>query len=72
MAAESIFVELSLILVIAVGISLIVRALKQPPTIGYILAGILVSPHFLNLVKSVESITAFAHMGVAVLLFMLA
>ncbi|MBU0466925.1 MAG: cation:proton antiporter [Nanoarchaeota archaeon] len=70
MIVDSIFVELSVILVIALAISLIVRAMKQPPIIGYILAGIIVSPYFLNLVKSAESMGAFAHMGVAVLLFM--
>lgn len=67
---ESIFVELSIILAVALGVSLVMKLLKQPLIIGYIIAGIIASPHFLNLIGSVESITTFAHMGVAVLLFM--
>lgn len=67
---EGIFVEISVIVVIAVVISVIVRALKMPLIIGYILAGIIVSPYFFNLVSSGESIQTFASMGVAILLFM--
>lgn len=71
MVAESaIFIEISLMVIIAVVVSSLVRALRQPAIIGYILAGIIVSPYFLDLVKSAESVTAFAQIGVSVLLFM--
>lgn len=47
------------------------RLLKQPLIIGHIATGILVSPLLLNLVRpGNESFEAFAHMGVAILLFM--
>ncbi len=67
---DNVFVELSIILVIAVAVSLILRMLKQPLIIGYIISGILVSPYFFNLLKSVDSIEIFAKMGISVLLFM--
>ena len=68
---DNVFVELSLVLVIAVVVSGIMRLLKQPLIIGHIATGIIVSPIFLNLVRSGnDSFEAFAHMGVAILLFM--
>ncbi len=70
MATESIFIQLSVIILIAVGISFIVRIFKQPLILGYIITGILVSKYFLNLVGSIQNVETFAKMGVAVLLFM--
>ncbi|MBI2452153.1 cation:proton antiporter [Candidatus Pacearchaeota archaeon] len=70
MAAESLFVELSVIVIIALVVASIARALKQPLVVGYIITGVLVSPYFFDLVKSTESIETFGEIGVAVLLFM--
>ena len=67
---ESIFIELGIIIIMAVVISAIMRLLKQPLIIGYIITGILVSPPFFNLIKSQISLSAFADMGIALLLFM--
>lgn len=68
---EHVFVQLALVLVVAVVISGVMRLLKQPLIIGHIATGILVSPLVLNLVHAGnESFEAFAHMGVAILLFM--
>jgi len=64
-----IFIELSIIIGITLLISGIIRLLKQPLIIGYILTGIIVSPYFLNIVRSTETITVFSQMGVALLLF---
>ncbi len=68
--AISIFIELSIIIIIAVVVAGIMRLLKQPLIIGYILTGIIVSPYFLNIVKSTDAIATFSHIGVALLLFM--
>ncbi len=68
--AITIFVELSIIIIIAVVIASIMRLLKQPLIIGYILTGIIVSPYFLNIVKSTEAIATFAQIGITLLLFM--
>ena len=64
-----VFIELSIIIAITVLIAGIMRLLKQPLIIGYILAGIIVSPYFLNIVKSTETISVFSQIGVTFLLF---
>ncbi len=64
-----IFIELSIIIGITVLITGIMRLLKQPLIIGYILTGIIVSPYFLNIVRSTETIAVFSQIGVALLLF---
>src|SRR3989338_2545747 len=66
---ENIFIELSLIITLAVVISAIMRLFKQPLIIGYIITGVIASPYFLNLVKSKDEISTFAQLGVALLLF---
>ena len=64
-----IFIELSIIIGITVLIAGIMRLLKQPLIIGYILAGIIVSPYFLDIVQSTETIKVFSQIGIALLLF---
>ena len=64
-----IFIELGIVIGIAVIVSGIMRLLKQPLIIGYILTGILVSPYFLGIVKSTDTLTVFSQIGVAFLLF---
>ncbi len=64
-----VFIELSIIIGITVLITGIMRLLKQPLIIGYILSGIIISPYFLNVIRSTETITIFSQIGVALLLF---
>jgi Kef-type K+ transport system membrane component KefB len=64
-----VFLELSLIIAITVFTAGLMKLLKQPLIIGYILAGIIVSPYFLNIVKSTETISIFSQIGVTLLLF---
>ncbi len=64
-----VFVELSLILGLTVLVSALMRLLRQPLIIGYIITGILVSPYFLNLISYTEVFAVFSHIGVALLLF---
>lgn len=66
---EQVFVNLSLILIIAVGISVVMKLLRQPLIIGYILTGIFVGPYFLNLLSSSVTLGVFSQIGVALLLF---
>jgi Kef-type K+ transport system membrane component KefB len=63
------FVQISALLAIAVIISLIMRLLKQPLIIGYILAGLFVGPSFLGLIDNAESLETFSSFGIALLLF---
>ena len=67
--ALNIFIEISIILVLATVIAAVMRILKQPAIIGYILTGVIVSPFFLNLIKSQDTLVIFSQIGVAFLLF---
>jgi Kef-type K+ transport system membrane component KefB len=64
-----IFIEIGIIIFIATIVSLLMRFLKQPLVIGYILTGILVGPYLLNLVQSSDYIELFSKFGIAILLF---
>ena len=65
----TIFLELSIIIMIAAFVSFIMKLLKQPLVIGYILAGIVVGPYFLNILHSTEYIELFSKIGITILLF---
>lgn len=65
----SIFVELSLILVLATVIAGIMRLFKQPLIMGYILTGFLIGPLALGFVESTETVQIFSEFGIAILLF---
>jgi Kef-type K+ transport system membrane component KefB len=65
----NLFIELAVIVVIATVVSLVMRALRQPLVVGYILTGIIVGPYVLNMVQSTEYIELFSKIGIATLLF---
>lgn len=65
------FEELTLVIVFAVAVSLIMRALRQPLMIGHILTGVLVGPAVFDILHSTETIEIFAEFGVALLLFII-
>lgn len=71
MHSGDIFTELSLVLVIVAGISVVMRLLKQPLILGYILAGIVVSPIALDLIHAKEAFEGFSEIGIALLLFII-
>lgn len=66
---ESIFVELSIIIILAVAVSGLMKLLRQPLIIGYIITGIFAGPLLLNIVKSTEMVATFSRFGVVFLLF---
>ncbi|MBU0530303.1 MAG: cation:proton antiporter [Nanoarchaeota archaeon] len=66
---NEIFVEIAVILILAIGISTIMRIFKQPMIIGYIITGILAGPYLLNVVHSEDIVTTFSKIGIAFLLF---
>ncbi|HJQ08100.1 MAG TPA: cation:proton antiporter [Candidatus Saccharimonadales bacterium] len=68
---QSIFYQLSLVLVLATVISLIFRALKQPLIIGYIVTGFLAGPSLLGLIHDHEAFESFSQIGIALLLFII-
>ncbi|OHA88906.1 MAG: hypothetical protein A3C70_01995 [Candidatus Zambryskibacteria bacterium RIFCSPHIGHO2_02_FULL_43_14] len=67
----TVFVELSLILVLATAVSLVVKFLKQPLIVGYIAVGILVGPYALDILQAREEIELFSKIGVSILLFII-
>lgn len=68
---QTIFYQLSIILVIAAVVSLIVRTFRQPLIIGYILTGILVGPSVLAIVSNHEAFESFSQIGITLLLFII-
>lgn len=68
--AHDLFLELSLVIAIAAGVSLIMRLLKQPLIIGYIITGLLVGPTVFDLVTESEALAVFSDIGIALLLFL--
>jgi len=64
-----IFVEISVIVVIATVVSIIFRLFRQPLIIGYIATGILVGPYALNLLQAHAEVELFSKIGIAILLF---
>lgn len=68
---EHIFLELTLIIGLASGLSIFFRYLKQPPILAYILTGIIIGPLALFKIESGEVIESLAQIGITLLLFML-
>jgi Kef-type K+ transport system membrane component KefB/Trk K+ transport system NAD-binding subunit len=64
-----IFLEISKIIGLATLVAIIIRFLKQPLIIGYILAGIIAGPFLLRIITSFEVLSIFSQIGVAMLLF---
>jgi Kef-type K+ transport system membrane component KefB/Trk K+ transport system NAD-binding subunit len=67
---HELFIELSLIIAVGAIVSIIMRVLRQPLIIGYILTGLIVGPTILNIVTSGETLTVFSDLGIALLLFL--
>jgi len=63
------FTEFGIILVVATGIALVMRLLRQPLIIGHIITGIIVGPLLFNLIQSDEIFQLFSEIGIAFLLF---
>lgn len=71
MHSQDIFTELSLVLVIVAIIAILVRILRQPLILGYILSGIVVGPVFLDIINAKEAFEGFSQIGIALLLFII-
>src|SRR3989304_5072078 len=64
-----VFNQISLIILIVLAVSLIIRILKQPLIIGYIISGIIAGPFFLGILPGIDAIGIFSEFGIAFLLF---
>lgn len=68
---SDIFRELSILIAVGAGVSFVMRLIKQPLIIGYILTGLIVGPSALHIVKDSHTIELFAQIGIALLLFII-
>lgn len=66
-----VFTQLSVVIVIAAVMAYVMRLLKQPLLVGYILTGILVGPGLLHLVEDKQAFETFSEIGIALLLFII-
>ena len=64
------FEEIALLLVMATGIGLLGMLLRQPLIVGFLAVGLLAGPSALDVVHSEAQIELLAHLGIAVLLFL--
>lgn len=64
-----VFSEISLLLVFSAVVAMIMRFLRQPLLVGYILTGILVGPAVFGFVNNPETIRVMGEFGIALLLF---
>ena len=69
MIVESIFTELSIIIIIAVLVSWLMKSLRQPIIIGHIITGIIAGPLLLNVVHSTDIVGTLSQFGIIFLLF---
>lgn len=65
----SVFIELSLLLALTTLVTLIIKKLKQPLVVGYIISGIVAGPYFLNVLKAEDELELFSKVGIVFLLF---
>jgi len=65
----SFLAPLALVFLAALAAAYILNRLRQPPLIGYLLAGVLLGPHGLAFVRDVGTVEALAQVGVVLLLF---
>ncbi len=69
MHINDLFIELSIIIVVATLLAGFMKLIKQPLIIAYILTGLVVGPGVLNLVSDPENLEIFSKFGVSILLF---
>lgn len=68
---SDVFAQLSVVIVAALVVSIIMRLLRQPLIMGYILTGVIVGPSFLQLIEEKEAFDTFSEIGIALLLFII-
>lgn len=67
---DSLFGQLGLLVVIAAASGILMRPLKLPPLVGYVLAGVLAGPLLLNRIPDAETLASLRQLGLALLLFL--
>ena len=68
---SNVFTQLSLVVAIVVVVSVIMKLLRQPLIMGYIITGVLVGPSFLHIVRDQNAFDSFSTIGITLLLFII-
>lgn len=70
---DNVFTQLSFTIGIAAVVALIMRLIRQPLILGYIIAGLIVGPSFLGIIsqENQEMFDTFSSIGIALLLFII-
>ena len=55
----------------AIGCGLVLKLVKQPPLVGYILAGLFIGPSGMGLIDYSAEISSLAELGIILLLFII-
>ncbi len=63
------FIEISFVVVAALCVACVMRLLKQPLIIGYLLTGILLGPYGMNVLNDNDTFQIFSKLGITILLF---
>jgi monovalent cation:H+ antiporter-2, CPA2 family len=66
---EEVLVELSLLFALCVGVAVTFHRFRLPPIVGFLVAGVVVGPYTVGLVKHAEMVRDLAEVGIVVLLF---
>lgn len=66
---NSAFLEISLILSIALVVAGVMHLLRQPLIIGHIITGLIAGPYVLNLLRNSHTLEVFSTIGITLLLF---
>lgn len=66
---QAFLVEFGILLIVAAGLGIFARLLKQPLILAYLIAGILIGPFALGLINNFDLIQNFASIGIVFLLF---
>lgn len=61
--------DLAVVSIIASAVAFLFYKLKQPLIIGYLIAGVIISPYTFDLINQTEYLSVFAEIGVVLLLF---
>jgi CPA2 family monovalent cation:H+ antiporter-2 len=67
--ATALLKELVVAYAVGVGVVLVLLRLRVPVVVGFLVAGVLLGPHGLGLVRDVEGVSTLADVGVVILLF---
>lgn len=71
METSTVFTQLSLVLLVVVAMSVLMRLLRQPLIMGYIVSGVIVGPSFLHIVQNQSAFDSFSVIGISLLLFII-